>query len=363
MVNIFKIKRKAEEGLKDFLLFLLETKKIEAVFILTKFNNNGVGYSLVKDKAVLKESVPLYPSMPANGGKMLSTLTLREPIRHTIAAVLRPCELRGFVELIKLNQASEENILFISYTCPGVYPLSVLKIGHETKIYEYWEKVKKFEIPKEVRPTCRACEHFLPYTSDITVSLFGENIDKETIFLTNTKKGEIFAEGFAGKIYREEKKFDRLYEIRRKEKKKLLSELDEKGWGIERLVSLFGRCISCYGCSKVCPICYCKLCDFNSARHEPKLSTYENELSKRGGIRVPTGILLYHLGRMLHVGISCVGCGMCTDVCPSEIPISTIFLKIGSSLQDMLGYIPGKDYGEEIPIRTFKTEEFTEYTA
>jgi hypothetical protein len=51
---------------------------------------------------------------------------------------------------------------------------------------------------------------------------------------------------------------------------------------------------------------------------------------------------------------------MCADVCPVDIPVSTIFSLVGESVQGAFGYTPGMDVEEEIPFATYKEEEFTE---
>ena len=63
---------------------------------------------------------PLAPVMTANAGKQLSSLSMSG---KNVAAVLRPCELRAFVERVKREKGSFENLLTISPTCPGVFPL------------------------------------------------------------------------------------------------------------------------------------------------------------------------------------------------------------------------------------------------
>ena len=88
---------------------------------------------------------------------------------------------------------------------------------------------------------------------------------------------------------------------------------------------------------------------------------HETVLRKRGGLRVPPGTILYQLGRLSHISISCVECGACDDVCPVDIPVSIIFKKVGGSVQKMFDYVPGKDVDEEIPLITFKKDEFTEF--
>ncbi len=364
MSKVLKINKSAEDGVRELLKFLLESGKVKEVFTLKKINsNNVVSYSLITRAEMIKDAVPLFPLMPANAGKLLSSLTLKNPLSEPIAVVVKPCELRAFVELVKIKQGSLENFLFISSTCPGVYPLDMEVNGDlSKKLLEYWDTVKKGKIIPDIRPTCNGCEHFLPYTADMVVSLIGKNTDKECEIFLTTNKGEKFAEGI-GKLVEgelETQEIESLRNERKIEKKKLFDEIKIEKFGLSGLIETFGKCIGCHGCSHICPICYCILCTFESCTHELEPSAYESEIEKKGGMRIPPNTVFYHIGRLAHIGISCVGCGMCTDVCPVNIPISTIFLKVSEEVQDVFNYIPGKNIEEEIPLVKYDKEELTE---
>jgi formate dehydrogenase subunit beta len=64
--------------------------------------------------------------------------------------------------------------------------------------------------------------------------------------------------------------------------------------------------------------------------------------------------------RLAHVGISCVGCGSCEDACPVNIPLGIIFKQVGEDVQGVFDYVPGRTLEEEIPLKTFETEEYEE---
>jgi formate dehydrogenase subunit beta len=366
MTKALKINKNTEQGVLDFLKFLLEKGKIKGVFTLKKINKNGaVAYSLITNPDDLNDAVPFYPLMPVNAGKLLSRFTLKGSTKKPVVVVVKPCELRGFVELIKREQGNLENLFIISSTCGGVYPLKMAVNGTiEKNLIKYWDTVSKGEIPPDLRSACNACEEFTPYNADITVDLFGkDDIDKQCMMFLNTKKGEELAKEMKGDIIEKEldnKKLDKIRDKRQIEKKKLFDEIEKKLNGMDGLIEIFGRCIGCHGCSKVCPICYCKLCEFESSDFEYEPSNHETELRRKGGLKIPPGTLYYQLGRLTHIGISCVGCGQCEDVCPVDIPLSIIFKKVGEAVQKMFDYIPGKNVEEEIPLVTFKQEEFAE---
>jgi len=364
--KVLRIDKGVEEGIQELLKFLLESKKVKGVFALKRINEKGaVAYSLITDPALLKDVLPFFPLMPANAAKLLSHFTLIGPLNEPIAVVARPCELRAFIELVKRKQGYLENFLFISSTCGGVYPLKMAVNGElNEKIPQYWEAIKKGKNAPDIRDTCKGCEHFLPYTADITVALIGKkDIDKRCEIFLNTDKGEKSVDGMKGEVIKgeiETKEIKDLKSERKEEKEKLFREVKVEEFGMKGLIETFGRCIGCRGCRKACPICFCGLCFFDSQVNEYKPHTYEIELEKRKGLRVPPDTLFYHLGRLTHMSVSCVGCGMCADVCPANIPLSTIFLKVGESVQDVFDYLPGKDVEEKVPVTTFEPEELAE---
>ncbi|RLF29460.1 MAG: coenzyme F420 hydrogenase [Thermoplasmata archaeon] len=367
MVKALKINKDSEQAVIDLLKLLLEDNRIKGVLTLKKINKKGdVAYTLITRPDELDDAVPFYPLMPINAGKLLSRFTLKGKTREPIIAVVKPCELRGFIELVKRNQGNLENLFFISSTCGGVYPIKMAVDGVvKNNLSRYWDAVKKNENAADLRPACKGCEEFIPYTADMTVDLIGKNdLDKQCVILLNTKNGEQLVrniklgEFIEGELDKE--KLDKLRVKREKEKKKIFDEINAKINGIDGLIDIFGRCIGCHGCMRVCPICYCKLCEFESPDSEYTPSNYELELKKRGGLRVPPGILYYQLGRLTHVSISCVGCGSCEDVCPVNIPLTSIFKKVGESVQELFNYIPGRNLEEDIPLITFEKEEFAE---
>lgn len=366
MSKVLTINKNVENGLREVLSSLLKNEKIKAVFALKKLNNAGaVAYYLITNADELAEALPFYPIMPANAAQMLSRYSLLAPSPEPIAVIVKPCELRALVELVKRHQASLENFLIISTTCGGVFPLQTMGTNSLAEMLpQYWKAIKKGEIPAEVRAACKACEHFIPYNADIIIPLLGKsNIDEECELFLQSDKAEKILEGAEGKWGESElrvEEFEAMLNNRAAEKKKLFENTPIEDFGMSGLINTFGRCIGCHLCSKVCPICYCGLCHFESETQEYKPPNYERELQRKKGLRIPPGTIFFQLGRLIHMSISCVGCGQCSDVCPTDIPISTVFSKVGESVQKIYDYLPGRNVEETVPISTFEKEEFNE---
>jgi formate dehydrogenase subunit beta len=373
MDTAFTLNDSVEEGLKRLLIFLLEAGKIQAAMVLNRTQGGGAAaYSLITDPEMMAQACPLVPLMPSNAASALSRLTLREPLAGPIAAVVRPCELRAFIELVKRGQGSLDNFIFISSVCGGVYPLqeALAEGGIEKKIPDYWQALRKGEIAADIRSSCRACEEFIPLSADMTVAVVGRD-DLEsrcTVFLQTDRAAELIQgldnTALAGERTEQPLESDPVRKhlgLRRDQKKKRSQEMKLDQSGLTGLIEIFGKCIGCHGCRAVCPICYCELCVFESKDFEPKPIDFERDLNRKGKLRVPPDMLLYHLGRLNHMAVSCVGCGSCTDVCPVDIPVSSIFSQVGESLQELFGYLPGRDPEEEVPFTKYETEELAEF--
>jgi len=367
MPKILRSNKGTEECMTEFLRFLLESGKVKGVFTLRKVDeSDGVAYSLITDPVALEEALPVFPLMPIDAAKVLSQLTLVEPAAEPVAAVVRPCELRALTELIKRSQGSLDNLLLISSTCGGVYPLDVAVNGNiGEKLPQYWDAVKKGEIAPDIRPACAGCEHFVPYNADITFALVGnKDVDKQCVIYLNTDKGDQFAEGFVGELAEGEVESEIIGGLRSKRQAKrqeLFEEFGIEGFDIQKgfdTERVFEKCIGCHNCSKVCPICYCRVCFFDSGGDEHDPHYYETELGKRGYVPVLPAPIFYQLVRLFHVSISCIGCGLCSDVCPVSIPLWAVSLKTGEAVQKAFDYLPGRDTEEGIPFAIFQPEEF-----
>ncbi|MBN1504356.1 MAG: 4Fe-4S dicluster domain-containing protein [Candidatus Eisenbacteria bacterium] len=367
MPKTLTVNRGASDAVRALLRSLIEGGKVEGVFTLARVNNKGVGYALIRDPEKIEQAEPFYPWMPSSGGKQLSRLVSLSRRPRPLAVVLRPCELRAFVELVKLEQCRRDKLVLISSTCGGVYPVETLSDGNpDDRVPRYWNGLKAGEGQPDARDSCRACKHFIPYNADLTVALVGcGDLDEKCTFFVNSEAGQACLEGQGGvwgQSAVETEATEKLAAARDAERERQREELHLGSLGIEGLVGIFGKCVGCRSCREVCPICYCTLCDFDSAKYENEPAWFARELNSRKGVRVPPATLLFQMGRMVHMSVSCVGCGMCSDVCPVNIPVATLFSSVGEANQKLFDYVPGKDESQKPPFVKAELNELENLT-
>ena len=104
---------------------LLETGAVDALPVAMHLPAGNVAPMLVRDPAALDASRadPLAPVLPINGARVVSQLTLTGH-REKLGVVLRACEIRALVELVKFQQAKLDNTLLIGVDCLGTYSVS-----------------------------------------------------------------------------------------------------------------------------------------------------------------------------------------------------------------------------------------------
>ncbi|MCK4263920.1 MAG: coenzyme F420 hydrogenase, partial [Candidatus Aminicenantes bacterium] len=149
-------------------------------------------------------------------------------------------------------------------------------------------------------------------------------------------------------------------EKKEKIRKEFNLELKEKIEGQKKLTAVFDECINCHNCMRVCPICYCQQCFFDSDSLTLSPETYISRAEKKGALRFPLDTMLFHLGRMSHMVLSCVSCGVCEDACPMSIPVAQIFSLVADQTQKSFDYAPGINKEEPLPLQDFLEDEFHE---
>jgi len=353
-----------EKGIIDFARQALKQGGFDAVLIPSRVpTGDSFAYFLIRHEASLEGASPLPPIMPVQGARVISSITRRGKGKNRIAAVMRPCEARAVIELTKLAQVDLEDITIITTDCPGVIPLSNYFEG-AAKGDKLFEDASRNWNSGPMRPVCRICDKFSASGGqDIHIGTLGTK-SGSILLIPNSSKGEDILNrlGISPEedISGWEARVNELIDQRKKERKQNNDALRADIEGIDRLVEAFSTCINCHNCMRVCPICYCRQCHFDSDKMKFSFEDYLTRAEARGGLRIPTDTLLFHIGRMLHMSLSCVSCGMCEDACPMAIPVAQIFTLVGDRNQGAFDYVPGRSVDEPLPLTTFEEHEFQE---
>jgi len=111
------------EAIRRFLTELLENGAVDALLVPKRTPaGNMVAQALVADAEQLDGADPLAPVQMVNAAQVVRELA-KEPLEQKIAVVLRPCEIRAVIELVKLKQINPDALYLIGYDCPGVYDI------------------------------------------------------------------------------------------------------------------------------------------------------------------------------------------------------------------------------------------------
>lgn len=347
---------------------LMERSLADAVLVPCRLpHGTGIAQTLVTGPAMLERADPLAPVMPVNSARILSAMTKVEASHRKVAAVLRPCELRALVELVKLKQARLDNLLLIGTDCLGTYPMSgydeMLKQGVSPLGRVMASRLNGRDDPA-LREACRTCEYPYPLVADIVVGLWRQDANGPVLLIGKTPQGDdVLASLGLAATDRSEAREEALAETiaqRVEARDALFKTTLEESYGHEKLLATLSTCINCHNCRDACPICYCRECIFDSPTFQWEGDRYTNWASRRGALRMPTDTLLFHLTRMNHMATSCVGCGLCSEACPNDIPVSRLFRLVGFRTQAALDYVPGRSLDDELPLTTFREDEFQE---
>ncbi|MBN2029468.1 hypothetical protein JW824_04420 [bacterium] len=356
-----------KEGVRKPILAFLKSLLTDAVFdaILIPMQvpaGDSYAWVLVKDPSLLDQANPLAPIMPVQGAKALKSLTRKGEGNLKIAAVMRPCEVRASVELAKLNQIHLESITLMSVDCPGVLPVADYfeNPGESEKRFNAMLSENRWG-NGSMKSVCQICEQFsiLP-SSDFHFGLMTGS-ESSVVLISSSPKGQrvLKDRSLDGSVSLSdwENGIESIRQERKKERTKRFREVQSMVEGFDGLLKTFARCIGCHNCQSACPICYCRHCYFGSEASKLDSDFILKKAEQRGGLSFPLDRRMFHVGRMSHMSLSCVACGLCSDACPVSIPVADVFSFVADQTQRTFDYKAGEKREEPLPIRQYRLEE------
>ena len=217
------------------------------------------------------------------------------------AIVAKGCDIKTIAVLISESQIKREDVVILGMTCNGVV---------------YRQELWKGELKSEIMPTkCHNCDVRNPHIVDFTIG------EKVNFTPPDTPTGMVFDK---------------------------IKELDKKS-GAERWdfwLEHFSRCIKCYACRQICPLCYCERCI--AEKNMPQWI----ETSAH-----PRGNLAWNLKRAMDLSGRCTFCGECERVCPVNIPLNLVNQKLTLVVKDAFGHKAGYDEKVHPPMIVFNLDD------
>ncbi len=337
-------------ALRTLLQAVLASGVVDALLVpLRHPEGDAVVPALVKDLAQLDQADPLAPVLPVNGARLVSMLTRRSP-RPRIAAVLRNCEIRALIELVKLQQASLDGLVLIGIECTGTY-----------EVADYAQIARGADPSAfSLRMACQMCEYPVPERAAIVVHQIGVESAPGLCVEAGEEWGPRLGLGPASDPDVRREALQGLLAARSANRDRLLREVEQRTSSPAGLAAFFSACIRCHNCMTNCPICYCQTCFFKTDVFDHDPMQLVARAARKGAVRLPADNLLFHLTRMNHMSTSCVGCGLCTSACPAGIAVGSAFRAAAARTQPLFDYVPGRSPDEAPPVRTFEVDELAE---
>ena len=361
-------------ALQGFLKKLLQNEDIKALLVAQRLPmKNAVMPALITDPEMINQADPLAPAFPVNAAKVVSKIS-RRPLNGKVAVVLRPCEIRAFIELVKLKQGSMDEVILVGLDCLGAYgnidyPRFAGKdgVGSTLKFYENAMSGKGTAFEDfDLSPACKACEWPIPENADLLVGLLGLDTDDYLFVKANSPGGEALLDKMglpkAKEPERRKEAIEALIADRIAYRDQMFEETSEATSDLNKLTGYFANCVNCYNCRVACPVCYCKECVFVTDVFDHESSQYLRWAERKGILKMPTDTVFFHLTRLAHISLACIGCGQCSNACPNNIPVMEIFRTIAAGTQKAFDYEAGRSTEDEPPLATFRENEFLELT-
>jgi formate dehydrogenase subunit beta len=288
----------------------------------------------IADPAFVDEINPFRPLMEVNTARLIPELLEGHTHEH-IAAILRPCEMRALTEMKKHANINTSGLLTISFDCLGTLPvdeyqwrLERLEKMHPAKDPSLVElgddlagEALRFArqggiVPYRYRPACQVCITPAADQADVNVSVLGLPIRQRLLVSVPRPEG---AQGINLSSFTAQPADQRLLSEHNRVVSRLCERHDQtmerinQALGsllpqdLDALITRLENCGDCQSCLDVCPICSVDRPFRDMDGH------YERE-------------------SVMRWLVSCSGCGMCQQACPSQLPVFSIFAHIRQQL-------------------------------
>ncbi len=303
MEATLEIRNDAESTLRELFATLLEQNICHALMLPVQLPaGGGVAPALVRDRDRLVDARPLAPVLPVSEATTAARLT-RGDRQGVLGLLMHPCQLRAFVELVKLQQAERENVLLIGIDCPGTYELTdYVKLAREMSepgedlLPELRQGQPQPHTGYGFRAACQVCEWPFPAQADLRVRIVGVGSKAELVLQGRSELLEALGFTPAADSAGLSKAEETLLRERRTRRDEVFAAFSA---GVHDMVVCWNtlRRASVSELYGACPLCYCKECIFRTDTFQHRPADYERWLERKGAVGC-RNTLLFHLTRL-----------------------------------------------------------------
>jgi formate dehydrogenase subunit beta len=303
-------------------------------------DNGSPGAHLIDDPLALGQVNPFRPLMRENLARHVPGALNHHP-EEKVGVLLRPCEMRALVEMHKRDPIARERLVSVCFDCLGTYPQDeyewrAARIESQERLSSEPLRFARQGgiLAYRYRAACQTCASPGSESADLNIHVLGLPV-REQILVHTGNHGSASVVDLADLtngpaeeelVAQHTHILARQAEIHHQTMERVMKTLgDLLPRDSEQLVRQFESCGDCQRCMAACPICTA-------------------EFPRRG----PEG--RYPIQAIQRWLISCAGCGMCEQVCTSNLPLGVIFGTIRERLKAEYEYMPGGDWAEQLPL-------------
>ncbi len=287
---------------------------LEMVLAPTRTGDSpGVEPTWLTTRDGLKRVDLFAPLMKRNAATALSERP--ELASRSTAALLRPCEARAVADLARRGKLPHDQLLTIGFDCLSTLSEEdyVERGAREGGGQRMEEEALQFArlggiLAYRNRRACQACPQPVPSDVDLVIGFLGMPVGK-SILVQAREEATAARLGLAeltdgpasdGLVESRAATVAQIVARNRRTAERFIRGLSaELPSDVEELIAFFDNCVPCQQCLKSCAI-------------------YDGEL---------IALSERELGRAARVGrwlAACVGCGMCEQACPREMPLAAL---------------------------------------
>ena len=237
------------------------------------------------------------------------------------------CNSRNIVTHIIENQIKRDQLYIVGIPCTGMIDIQAVNRAVKYKEICSVEEIdgqfvvkgdgfeETFDKEKFLQKNCAVCAHRNPVEYD---EMIADPVEEQS----------------SEKTFRDVEKIE---------------EMDSDArWAF--FTKTISKCIRCYACRNVCPLCYCPTCFVDESKPQWVGKSID-----------PTDTMTFHILRAYHCAGRCTDCGACERACPVGIPMRQFTKKLNKDALKLFSWEAGLDKQQRPPLDVYKVDDYNDF--